>query len=148
MCAGRRWVGEELDASACEGFLFDLDDAADGGAVARKVALADEASVTAATSCWEELTGNGGEGMVIKPMSFVARGSRGLIQPALKVRGVEYLRIIYGPEYTLPEHLARAIAPTDAGEEGPPGGGHGGERIAGGHAHPKPMSSAPRATQP
>jgi protein phosphatase len=37
----------------------------------------------------------------------VAVGSRGLLQPAIKCRGREYLRIIYGPEYTLPEHLDR-----------------------------------------
>lgn len=43
--------------------------------------------------------------MVVKPLEFVATGLRGLIQPAVKCRGREYLRIIYGPEYTLPEHL-------------------------------------------
>jgi protein phosphatase len=45
--------------------------------------------------------------MVVKPLSFVARGRRGLVQPAVKVRGREYLRIIYGPDYTLPENLER-----------------------------------------
>jgi protein phosphatase len=45
--------------------------------------------------------------MVIKPLTFIARGRRGLVQPALKCRGREYLRIIYGPEYTLPENLER-----------------------------------------
>jgi protein phosphatase len=45
--------------------------------------------------------------MVVKPMQFVARGARGLVQPAVKCRGREYLRIIYGPEYTLPENLNR-----------------------------------------
>ena len=40
----------------------------------------------------------------------VSRGRRGLAQPALKCRGREYLRIIYGPEYTLPEHLERLRA--------------------------------------
>ena len=45
--------------------------------------------------------------MVVKPMSFVARGKKGLVQPAVKVRGPEYLRIIYGPEYTAPENLDR-----------------------------------------
>ena len=73
----------------------------------RTVALADPAQRQAATEWWEQLTGDGGEGMVVKPMSFVARGSRGLVQPALKCRGREYLRIIYGPEYTAPEHLKR-----------------------------------------
>lgn len=47
------------------------------------------------------------EGMVVKPLPFVARGRRGLVQPAIKCRGREYLRIIYGPEYTLPENLER-----------------------------------------
>ena len=56
---------------------------------------------------WEELTGKGGEGMVVKPMAFVANGKRGLVQPAMKCRGSEYLRIIYGPEYTLPENMDR-----------------------------------------
>jgi protein phosphatase len=56
---------------------------------------------------WEELTNRGGEGMVVKPVEFVTKGHKGLVQPAVKVRGREYLRIIYGPEYTLPENLQR-----------------------------------------
>jgi protein phosphatase len=56
---------------------------------------------------WEELTAAGGEGMVVKPLEFVAKNRRGLVQPAVKCRGREYLRIIYGPEYTAPEHLER-----------------------------------------
>jgi len=32
-------------------------------------------------------------------------GRRSLAQPAVKCRGREYLRIIYGPEYTSAEHL-------------------------------------------
>ena len=56
---------------------------------------------------WDELTERGGEGMVVKPLDFVAKGRKGLSQPAVKVRGREYLRIIYGPEYTLPENLQR-----------------------------------------
>jgi protein phosphatase len=59
---------------------------------------------------WEELTGRGGEGMVVKPLEFIAKGRRGLVQPAVKCRGREYLRIIYGPEYTLPENLERLRA--------------------------------------
>ena len=59
---------------------------------------------------WEDLTDRGGEGMVVKPFDFVVRGRRGLVQPAVKTRGPEYLRIIYGPEYTLPEHLERLRA--------------------------------------
>ncbi len=53
------------------------------------------------------MTARGGEGMVVKPLTFTAKGHRGQVQPAVKCRGREYLRIIYGPEYTLPEHLER-----------------------------------------
>jgi protein phosphatase len=56
---------------------------------------------------WNELTDRGGEGMVVKPQPFIVKGRRGLTQPAVKCRGREYLRIIYGPEYTLPENLER-----------------------------------------
>jgi protein phosphatase len=73
----------------------------------RIVDLADPTSEAAATAWWTALTEGGGEGAVVKPLSFVATGSRGLLQPAVKCRGREYLRIIYGPEYTLPEHLQR-----------------------------------------
>ena len=73
----------------------------------RVVGLADEASVLAATAWWQTLTEEGGEGMVVKPMDFLARSEKGLIQPAIKIRGREYLRIIYGPEYTEGENLER-----------------------------------------
>lgn len=73
----------------------------------RDVATEDPASVEAGIAWWEELTGQGGEGMVVKPRGFIARTKRGMVQPAVKCRGREYLRIIYGPEYTSPEHLAR-----------------------------------------
>jgi protein phosphatase len=56
---------------------------------------------------WEELTARGGEGMVVKPWEFVSKGRKGLAQPAVKVRGKEYLRIIYGPDYTMPGNLHR-----------------------------------------
>ena len=62
------------------------------------------------TAWWEEITAAGGEGMVVKPFQFMTHGKRGVIQPALKVRGREYLRIIYGPEYTAPENLSRLRA--------------------------------------
>ena len=71
------------------------------------VDLTDTASEAMATRWWEELTEKGGEGMVVKPLDFTARGRRGLVQPAVKCRGREYLRIIYGPEYTLSENLER-----------------------------------------
>lgn len=67
-------------------------------------------SEAAAIRWWEELTARGGEGMVVKPLDFVARGKRGLLQPAVKCRGREYLRIIYGPEYTAPQNLERLRA--------------------------------------
>ncbi|PYC77044.1 polynucleotide kinase-phosphatase [Streptomyces tateyamensis] len=73
------------------------------------VDTADEASVAAGIAWWEELTAAGGEGMVVKPLASLVRAAAGqgrpggLIQPGLKVRGREYLRIIYGPDYT--EHL-------------------------------------------
>jgi protein phosphatase len=73
----------------------------------RVVDVTDPASEADAIRWWEELTGRGGEGMVVKPLSFVAHGKRGMIQPALKCRGKEYLRIIYGPEYTLADNLER-----------------------------------------
>jgi hypothetical protein len=76
----------------------------------RVVDVEDETSRKAGIGWWEELTADGGEGMVVKPLDFVARGRRGLLQPAVKCRGREYLRIIYGPEYTLPEHLERLRA--------------------------------------
>jgi protein phosphatase len=56
---------------------------------------------------WLDHTASGGEGLVIKPLDFIARGPKGLIQPAMKVRGRDYLRIIYGPDYDLPENIER-----------------------------------------
>ena len=73
----------------------------------KHVDLSDGGSVADATSWWEELTESGGEGMVVKPLHFVTRGRKDLVQPAVKCRGREYLRIIYGPEYTREENLAR-----------------------------------------
>ena len=71
------------------------------------VDLADPVSERTAISWWENLVQRGAEGMVVKPLPFVATGRRGLLQPAVKCRGPEYLRIIYGPEYTLPANLSR-----------------------------------------
>jgi len=73
----------------------------------RVVSFPDEKSVTEATDWWTQLTEAGGEGMVVKPLNFIERNRRGLVQPAVKCRGREYLRIIYGPEYTAPQHLER-----------------------------------------
>ncbi|MEU3096814.1 polynucleotide kinase-phosphatase [Streptomyces sp. NPDC006967] len=72
------------------------------------VDTADPESVRAGVDWWLEMTGRGGEGMVVKPVGAVVRDSSGrLVQPGIKCRGREYLRIIYGPEYTRPENLAR-----------------------------------------
>ncbi|MDR2477273.1 MAG: polynucleotide kinase-phosphatase [Treponema sp.] len=71
------------------------------------VDLADAASTDAAVDWWLKLTNSGGEGMVVKPLDFIAWEEGRLIQPAVKCRGREYLRIIYGPEYTVPERLKR-----------------------------------------
>ncbi|WP_410648545.1 polynucleotide kinase-phosphatase [Amycolatopsis sp. cmx-4-54] len=67
----------------------------------------DPASVARGVDWWLDLTGAGGEGMVVKPAANLTRGARGPVQPGVKVRGREYLRIIYGPDYTLPENLSR-----------------------------------------
>nr|WP_202897933.1 polynucleotide kinase-phosphatase [Actinopolymorpha pittospori] len=64
-------------------------------------------SVAAGVDWWEELTAAGGEGMVVKPYANLTRVGKGLAQPGLKVRGREYLRIIYGPDYTEPANLTR-----------------------------------------
>ncbi|MEU1493893.1 polynucleotide kinase-phosphatase [Streptomyces sp. NPDC005776] len=72
------------------------------------VDTADEASLRSGIDWWLEMTGRGGEGMVVKPLGALVRdGKDRLVQPGIKVRGREYLRIIYGPEYTRPENLDR-----------------------------------------
>ncbi|OEJ34204.1 polynucleotide kinase-phosphatase [Streptomyces subrutilus] len=92
--------------------LVAADEAAGTGLLRRTgrilVDTADEDSVRAGTDWWLELTATGGEGMVVKPLQAYARDGKGrLVQPGVKVRGREYLRIIYGPEYTRPDHLER-----------------------------------------
>ncbi|MEU3775517.1 polynucleotide kinase-phosphatase [Streptomyces sp. NPDC032472] len=92
--------------------LVDADEAAGTGLLRRTARIlvdpADEDSVRAGTDWWLELTAAGGEGMVVKPLQAYARDGKGrLVQPGIKVRGREYLRIIYGPEYTRPEQLER-----------------------------------------
>lgn len=71
------------------------------------VNLHDANSYDEAVNWWMELTKNGGEGMVVKPYDFIATGTEGVLQPAVKCRGSEYLRIIYGPEYDLAENIER-----------------------------------------
>ena len=70
--------------------LAEVCKASDGLLLAtsyRQVDVTDTASVEEATRWWEELTGRGGEGMVVKPLDFIVRGRRGLSQPAVKCRG-------------------------------------------------------------
>jgi protein phosphatase len=67
----------------------------------------DPESQAAGVEWWDALTTAGSEGMVVKPFANLTRTRRGLTQPAVKVRGREYLRIIYGPDYTEPQNLAR-----------------------------------------
>ncbi|MGW3266617.1 polynucleotide kinase-phosphatase [Streptomyces sp. NPDC001056] len=72
------------------------------------VDTADPESVAAGVDWWLEMTGRGGEGMVVKPLSALSHRPDGrLVQPGIKCRGREYLRIIYGPEYTRPANLTR-----------------------------------------
>jgi protein phosphatase len=73
----------------------------------RVVDLHDAESVAGAVRWWEDLTAAGGEGMVVKPYANLTRSARGLVQPGVKCRGREYLRIIYGPDYTELANLER-----------------------------------------
>ncbi|WP_067828899.1 polynucleotide kinase-phosphatase [Nocardia inohanensis] len=75
------------------------------------VDLASPDSEAAATAWWVEMTAAGGEGMVVKPLGSLVTGtgtrSGRPVQPGVKCRGPEYLRIIYGPEYLRPANLTR-----------------------------------------
>ncbi|MDR3292838.1 MAG: polynucleotide kinase-phosphatase [Clostridiales bacterium] len=71
------------------------------------VDLTDETSIQNGVAWWEALTASGGEGMVVKPYDFISKYKGELLQPAVKCRGREYLRIIYSPEYTMSDKLTR-----------------------------------------
>jgi len=71
----------------------------------RVVALDDGVAESEATAWWDALVAGGGEGMVVKPLRWERDGRGGRIQPAIKCRGPEYLRLIYGPEYLEPSRL-------------------------------------------
>ena len=71
------------------------------------VDLSDEKSVQNGVEWWKTLTASGGEGMVVKPYDFISKHKGETLQPAVKCRGREYLRIIYSPEYTMPDKLSR-----------------------------------------
>lgn len=65
----------------------------------------DADAVAEATAWWSTLTEGGGEGMVVKPLDPVGATPDGkrdrVVQPGVKCRGPEYLRIVYGPDYRL-----------------------------------------------
>lgn len=103
---GRTWADQD------HGWHLDVADRladADPALVRRTrrlvVDVADPSSAEAGVRWWGELTAGGGEGMVVKPLANGAVGRR--VQPGIKVRGREYLRIIYGPDYTEPANLER-----------------------------------------
>jgi protein phosphatase len=99
-----RWHMETLGALCAKGAPLMLS------TQHRIVDLSDARSEAEAIEWWTRHTESGGEGMVVKPIDFVARGRRSLVQPAIKCRGAEYLRIIYGPDYTMPANLERLRA--------------------------------------
>ena len=69
------------------------------------VNVEDAADVSEAAAWWQSITDEGSEGMVVKPIDFTVQRDNYTVQPAIKCRGKQYLRIIYGPEYDLPENL-------------------------------------------
>ena len=69
------------------------------------VDLQNEDSIQQAIEWWMALTSKGGEGMVVKPLDYISSFKGRAVQPAMKVRGSEYLRIIYGPEYDRTENI-------------------------------------------
>ncbi|MBW4669139.1 MAG: polynucleotide kinase-phosphatase [Cyanomargarita calcarea GSE-NOS-MK-12-04C] len=96
-----RWHMEEV------GKLAQFDSDLLQATTYKVIDLTDPRSQETGIQWWEELTNAGGEGMVVKPMEFIVQGTRSIIQPAVKCRGREYLRIIYGPEYSTDENLQR-----------------------------------------
>lgn len=105
---GRAWTDQRHEVHMAElGELCRADEELLRATPWRTVDLADETAVRAAVEWWDELVAGGGEGAVFKPADFAVRGRKGLVQPALKVRGPEYLRIIYGPDYLSEANLSR-----------------------------------------
>ena len=89
------------------GRLCATDDAVLHATRTLRVSTTDDQSVAAGVRWWEELTAAGGEGMVVKPLDYIPSGRRDVPQPAIKCRGREYLRIIYGPTYDAPDTIER-----------------------------------------
>jgi protein phosphatase len=71
------------------------------------VNLNSKENIEEAVNWWVKLTNSGGEGMVVKPIEFLTMREDEVIQPAIKCRGKEYLRIIYGPEYTMNDKIKK-----------------------------------------
>ena len=69
--------------------------------------LDDPAARERGAQWWADVVAAGAEGAVVKPAGSCERGRRGLVQPGLKVRGQDYLRLVYGPHYTEPANLTR-----------------------------------------
>ena len=82
---------------------------ADGGPLGvtshRVIDLTRPTEVAAAIAWWHALTANGAEGIVVKPLALAAAGTAGPVQPALKVRGADWLRRVYGKDYREPVSL-------------------------------------------
>ncbi|MBG0830817.1 polynucleotide kinase-phosphatase [Planomonospora sp. ID67723] len=126
-CEGRATAATEPHSWHLE-MLSRLDDPLIAPTRHVYVDLDSEESRQAATTWWETLTAEGGEGMVVKPVAVPSgpaappgrtgegvpgsgpgggpetpgpvEARPGRVQPGIKVRGREYLRIIYGPDYT------------------------------------------------
>ena len=100
------------------------------------VDVTDPASEAEVIAWWEELTSKGGEGMVVKPLDFVAKGKRGLVQPAMKCRGRDYLRIIWSGVHaegeSRPSAPARIIGEALAGAARVRAGGRGARAVRAG----------------
>jgi hypothetical protein len=74
----------------------------------RHIDLASPESTQEAVQAWEDYCANGGEGWVIKiAPSLVQWDAAGKpILPMVKVRGRDYLRLIYGIDYLDPAYFA------------------------------------------
>lgn len=75
----------------------------------RVVRLGDRRAEEHLISWWGHLSEEGAEGLVIKPMRFIQDGRRGLAQPGIKCRGREHLRMVYGPDYDLPDNTVKLL---------------------------------------
>ncbi len=69
--------------------------------------LEDEKTCEAVIDWWLEMDAKGKEGIVIKPTQFISYNERKLIIPMLNCFGREFLRLIYGGDYTETGHLIR-----------------------------------------